>query len=71
MKVLLLGVVSFTFFNESPWMVLISSPVRSLQASTVLLFADEALAFDAGAAFVFVTAGDDELAAGAGGNVCV
>src|ERR1051325_2338642 len=65
------GVVSFVSFNVSRWMVLISSPVRSLQASIVPLFEDEGLALDAGAAFVFVTTGDDEFAAGAGGNVCV
>ena len=53
-------------------MVLISSPVRSLQASIVPLFEDEAFALDAGAAaFIFVTAGDDEVAAAAGDDVCV
>ena len=57
--------------SVSRWMNLISSPVRSLQASIVPLFEDEAFALDAGAAFIFVTAGDDEFAAGAGGNVCV
>jgi hypothetical protein len=52
-------------------MVLISSPVRSLQASIVPLFEDAAFAFDCGAAFIFVTAGDGEFAAVAGGKVCV
>jgi hypothetical protein len=52
-------------------MVLISSPVRSLQASIVPLFEDEAFALYAGTAFTFITAGDDEFTAGAGGNVCV
>jgi hypothetical protein len=42
-----------------------------LQASIVSLFEDAAFAFDGGAAFMFVPAGDDEFAAGAGGNVCV
>ena len=64
----LVGVISF---NVSCWMVLISSPVRSLQASIVALFDDEAFALDAGAAFLFATAGDDEFAAGARANVCV
>ena len=42
-----------------------------MQASTVPLFEDAAFAFKGEAAFIFVTAGDDEFAAGAGGNVCV
>ena len=42
-----------------------------MQASIGPLFEDEAFALDAGAAFIFVTAGEDEFAAGAGGNVCV
>ena len=50
---------------------MISSPVRSLQASIVPLFEDEAFALDVGAAFIFVTAGDDEFDGAAGGNVCV
>ena len=71
MKALTLGVVSVTFFNESFWIVLISSPVRSLHASTVLLFEDEVFALTAGAAFVFVTTTGGELAAGAGATVCI
>ena len=57
--------------SVSRWMVLISSPVRSLQASTVALFEDAAFAFYGGAAFIFLTAGDDEFDGAAGGNVCV
>src|SRR6185503_14407554 len=71
MKVPPLRAVGVTSFNVSRWMVLISSPVRSLQASIVPLFEGEAFALGAGAAFIFVTTGDDEFAAGAGGNVCV
>lgn len=71
MKVLLLGAVTVAFFNVSRWTILISSAVRSLQASIVLLFEDEAFALDAGGALIFVTAGDDEFAAGVDGDVCV
>jgi len=71
MKVPSPGAVSVVSFNVSRWMVLISSPVRSLQASIVPLLEDEAFVLDAGAAFIFGTAGDDEFAGGAGGNVCV
>jgi hypothetical protein len=71
MKAPPLGAVGVISFNVSRWTVLISSPVRSLQASIVPLFEAEAFALDAGAALIFVTAGDDKFAAGAGGNVCV
>jgi hypothetical protein len=71
MKVPPVRAVGFMSFSVSRWMVWISSAVRSLQASTVPLFEDAAFAFKGEAAFIFVTAGDDEFAAGAGGNVCV
>ena len=45
--------------------------MRSLQASTVLLFEDAAFAFKGEAAFIFVTAGDNEFDGAGGGNVGV
>ena len=42
-----------------------------MQASTVPLFEDTAFAFTGEAAFIFVTAGDDEFDGAAGDNVCV
>ena len=62
-----LGVISF---NVSRWVDLISSAVRSLQASLAPLFGVDAFALVAGAAFRLFVAGADTFTVDFDCNVC-